>query len=124
MAKAPPVLGGRSKVQRGRDYEKRRRAAKPWRAWYGLPVWQQIRDEQLEKQPLCERCDRDGIVRAATVVNHRKPHRGDWDRFVAGPFESVCKPHHDGEVQREERAAARQAQIGGSAGRSGGVSKG
>jgi 5-methylcytosine-specific restriction protein A len=103
MPKRPPVLGGRSKVQRRRDYEKRRREAKPWRAWYGLAIWREIRDEQLEKQPLCERCLKAGRVVPATVVNHKDRHRGIWERFVRGPFESLCKPHHDGEVQREER---------------------
>jgi hypothetical protein len=107
MAKAPPVLGGRSKVQRGRDYDRQRRKAKPWRGWYGLVIWHAIRDEQLAKQPLCERCLARHVVRAATVVNHRQPHRGDWELFVAGPFESCCKPCHDGEVQREERGGSR-----------------
>ena len=42
-------------------------------------------------------------LRPATVVNHRVPHRGDhalfWDR---GNWEGVCKPCHDGPIQRAE----------------------
>jgi 5-methylcytosine-specific restriction protein A len=40
----------------------------------------------------------------ATVVNHRKPHKGDRSLFFdAGNHESTCKPCHDGPIQSEER---------------------
>lgn len=84
-----------------------RRERLPWRKWYSLSIWREIRIGQLVTEPLCRRCAARGDVVRATVVNHIEPHRGDWDRFIAGPFESVCKPCHDGEVQREERAAER-----------------
>jgi hypothetical protein len=75
--------------------------------WYGLAIWKSIRTHQLAEHPLCARCLDDGRVVLATVVNHVDPHRGDWDKFISGPFESCCKPCHDSIVQREERAAAR-----------------
>lgn len=107
MPTMPPMLHGRrTRAERGRSYDAERRKAKPWRAWYNTKTWRAIREQQLAIEPLCERCKRDGDTTEATVVNHRVPHRGDWDRFVAGPFESLCKPHHDGEAQREERGAA------------------
>jgi 5-methylcytosine-specific restriction protein A len=41
---------------------------------------------------------------AATVVNHRKPHKGNWSLFIdATNHESTCKPCHDGPIQSEER---------------------
>jgi hypothetical protein len=53
---------------------------------------------------LCERCLAEGRTVAATIVNHRRPHKGDWQLFIdPGNHESLCKPHHDGEVQSEER---------------------
>lgn len=103
----PPTFrpnGMRTKRERGREHDVRRREDQPWRAWYGLAVWQRIRAAQLQAEPLCRRCAALGEVTAATVVNHMEPHRGDWAKFIGGPFESVCKPHHDAEVQREERA--------------------
>jgi len=39
-----------------------------------------------------------------TVVNHRRPHRGDWALFIdPRNHESVCKPCHDSAIQREEK---------------------
>lgn len=37
------------------------------------------------------------------MVNHRKPHKGDWSLFIdPDNHESVCKDHHDTLIQREE----------------------
>ena len=109
MAVRPKRLGGRPAGERRREQEEERRRAYPWRAWYGTAIWRAIRRDQLSREPLCRRCGKRGRIEAATVVNHVEPHRGDWERFVGGPFESLCKACHDGEVQREERAAARRA---------------
>lgn len=99
--RAGPV---RTKRERDQDHDRRRRSQKPWRAWYSLPIWRnQIRPRQLTDEPYCRRCNQRGEVVMATVVNHVDPHRGDWDRFIGGPFESLCKTCHDSEVQREER---------------------
>lgn len=94
-----------------RESDRRRRQASPWRRWYAMPVWrQQIRPAQLAREPLCRRCRDRGEMVEATVVNHVIPHRGVWAAFIAGPFESLCKPCHDGEVQREERRRAREGE--------------
>ena len=49
-------------------------------------------------------CQREGRVTAATVVDHKIPHKGDqrlfWD---PANWQSLCKPHHDRDKQREER---------------------
>ncbi len=67
--------------------------------------WRKAREQHLDAHPFCERCERQGRLRAATVVNHRKAHRGDqqlfWDRTN---WESLCKPCHDGPTQAEERS--------------------
>lgn len=66
--------------------------------------WQRARLAFLDDNPMCERCEVKGVQTPATVVNHRVPHKGDlklfWDRKN---WEPTCKPHHDGEIQREER---------------------
>lgn len=38
----------------------------------------------------------------ATVANHIEPHRGNEVKFWTGALESVCKPHHDADIQGEE----------------------
>lgn len=66
--------------------------------------WQRESKAFLEANPLCVRCEGRGHAVLATVVNHRIPHKGDqklfWDR---ANWEPVCKPCHDGPIQREER---------------------
>lgn len=73
-----------------------------WRGWYGLARWDRIRVAQLTAQPLCERCLTQEIVELATVVHHKEPHRGDPVKFWGGPFESMCKSHHDSHGQLED----------------------
>lgn len=92
-----------AKAASKRYHDAQRRRGSPWRLWYGLAAWKAARLAQLALQPLCERhLARDQVV-PATVVNHRRPHRGDWALFI-DPMnhESVCKACHDGEIQREE----------------------
>ena len=44
-----------------------------------------------------------GVVEEATIVHHADGgYGGDEDKFWSGPFESLCKPHHDSEGQRED----------------------
>lgn len=108
MPSMPPrhrAPGARTPEQRKREHDRRRRRAHPWRAWYKLPLWRRRREEQLTKQPLCERHLARGEIVEATVANHKVPHRGDWTLFAEGDLESVCKPCHDRDIQREERAA-------------------
>ena len=65
--------------------------------------WQKARRTFLAKYPVCERCEREGTITAATVVNHRIPHKGDqklfWDKHN---WEPTCKRHHDSDIKREE----------------------
>ena len=87
-------------------YERERREREPWRNWYKLAVWLRLRAAQLTREPLCECCliEYERIV-PATVVHHREPHHGIWERFLdPDNLASVCKDCHDGEIQRGERA--------------------
>ncbi|MEO4000324.1 HNH endonuclease [Mesorhizobium sp. CAU 1732] len=78
--------------------------AAAYHRWYGLKAWKVAREAQLSGQPLCERCLQSEDVTAAAVVNHRIPHKGDWGLFIdPGNHESICAPHHDSLVRREEK---------------------
>ena len=84
--------------------DRRSAAAQEYRRLYKTAEWRAARAAQLAEQPLCELCEKRGRVTAATVVNHRVPHRGDWARFIDQKnLQSLCKPCHDGEVQARER---------------------
>lgn len=65
--------------------------------WYGTAQWKRRRKAQLDAEPLCWMCKRDGRVQAATVADHDPPHRGDRVAFFTGPLKSLCKHHHDSE---------------------------
>jgi 5-methylcytosine-specific restriction protein A len=87
--------------ERERDRDARRRSEQPWRAWYHLPIWDQLRAQQLARRPMCETCRR----APATVAHHKHPHRGVWELFAdPNNLQSVCKRCHDGEIARGERA--------------------
>ena len=101
----PPTFrppGARTKQQIRRDYDARRRRDKPWRAWYSTATWHAIRGAQLAAEPLCRMCAVRGVVAEATVCDHVEPHRGDWQRFVGGPFQSLCSSCHSKDKQRIE----------------------
>lgn len=66
--------------------------------------WQRARALFLHRHPFCVMCSKQGNLTVATVVDHRVAHRGDlrmfWDQ---SNWQSLCKGHHDGAKQREER---------------------
>ena len=67
--------------------------------------WQAAREGYLKAHPLCVFCERDGRVTLAKVVDHIVPHKGDMTKFWdSGNWQPLCKPCHDGEKQRQERA--------------------
>ena len=71
---------------------------------YRTARWQRIRKAQLAREPLCRYCQQMGRVVAATICDHITPHKGDVAAFYAGPFQSLCKPCHDGAKQQLERS--------------------
>lgn len=68
--------------------------------------WQKARERYLREHPLCVYCEREGKVTAASIVDHRIPHRGDqqlfWDERN---WQSLCSTHHSRDKQREEAQA-------------------
>jgi 5-methylcytosine-specific restriction endonuclease McrA len=71
--------------------------------------WQRERSNFLRENPLCVFCKRDGIIQAATVVDHETPHHGDpslfWDR---GNWQPLCNRHHNSEKQKQENQAGQR----------------
>ena len=83
--------------------DQRSKKAQVYRRWYKTARWQKRRAAQIEAHPLCYRCQNEGRVEPATVANHKAPHKGDEHLFWHGELESVCKRHHDSDIQSEER---------------------
>lgn len=71
---------------------------------YRTARWQALRRDRLSREPLCTRCMAKGKVVPATVVHHRRPHKGNEELFFdPRNLESVCKDCHDGIIQQFER---------------------
>lgn len=83
--------------------DQRSEEAKLYRRWYATKAWKDRRLAQLRAEPLCRFCEAQGIVTAATVVDHVVEHRGDYELFFAGDLQSLCKQHHDSTKQRMEK---------------------
>jgi 5-methylcytosine-specific restriction protein A len=72
--------------------------------------WQKARHTYLKNNPLCVGCEKLGMVRAATEVDHIIPHRGDqalfWD---TSNWQGLCKPCHSRKTAREDGGWGRSA---------------
>ena len=63
--------------------------------------WKLLRRSYLQQHPLCERCQREGFVRAAVDVHHKTPiesakTKQDMERLAYNPanLEALCIPCH------------------------------
>lgn len=83
------------RLARNRESDARRRKDKPWRAFYKTSRWRRLREAQLHKEPLCQRCKAKGLVVEATVAHHVHRHEGDAVKFFEGELASSCAPCHD-----------------------------
>lgn len=53
--------------------------------------------------PTCAECERRGIVKAATCVDHIVPHKGDMNRFWSmSNWQSLCDQCHSAKTTRED----------------------
>jgi 5-methylcytosine-specific restriction protein A len=90
-------IGWRDKPARDRDYAVHRDRASL--ALLSGRAWRKARLGFLNAAPLCVDCGR-----AATVVDHRDPHRGDpavfWDR---GRWQSMCASCHGRKTALRDR---------------------
>lgn len=105
LSSAPRLLGNSPQGERERS--KHRLIHSPWRAWYNTARWKALRLDVLTAAGFaCARCGRLDGNTTRLVADHVVPHRGDeqlfWDR---SNLQCLCKPCHDRDKQREERAA-------------------
>jgi 5-methylcytosine-specific restriction protein A len=90
------------------DGRRRARSDNAWRGWYKLAKWAKLRKAVLDDQPHCVMCLERGRFVLANVVDHIRPHRGDWSLFFDRTnLQSLCETCHNSTKQAEERAAER-----------------
>jgi len=67
--------------------------------------WQRAREHHLRDNPLCAYCQRQGLVTAASVVDHIVAHRGDMTLFWdLSNWQGLCVSCHSSVKQAEERS--------------------
>ena len=65
--------------------------------------WQKARAWYLRRNPLCVECQKEGRLMPATVVDHIKPHKGNYYLFWdASNWQSLCKACHDRKTAKED----------------------
>lgn len=97
------VVGSRCilhRKQEMREYNKRRGSSTV--QGYGIQ-WQRARRTYLAEHPLCVQCRAEGLYRAASVVDHIRPHRGDHTLFWSEDnWQALCKAHHDSKTATQD----------------------
>ena len=65
--------------------------------------WRCVAKHFLQKHPICAECERRGVIRMATCVDHITPHRGDralfWD---SSNWQSLCQECHSRKTAAED----------------------
>lgn len=80
--------------------------AKPWRKWYHLKRWKDLRWATfIRDQFTCQMCGTFQADSALLVADHRKPHRGEEVRFFdPDNVHTLCaSPCHSKHKQRMEQ---------------------
>ena len=89
-----------------RSLDRRRLADTATRKLHKTARWQSLRWLVLVCDEFrCQICHRLESDTSKLVCDHVDPHRGDIEKFWSGPFQTLCKPCHDGQKQKEEVAA-------------------
>jgi hypothetical protein len=47
-------------------------------------------------------CVQRGLTRPATIADHIRDHHGDFNEFLTGALQSLCKPCHDSLKRRQD----------------------
>ena len=103
------VRSGYCERHRPPRVERRSEDSRRWRRWYSLLVWtDDLRPEQLAREPFCRECAAHGLRVYATDVDHVVPHDGDWSKFIDPEnLQSLCHSCHGRKTAAESRAKAR-----------------
>lgn len=71
---------------------------------YQMKEWRTLRKYKLSQRPFCENCERVGVIKKATEVDHKIPFKGenDLDNFLNFlNLVSLCKSCHRSKSQSE-----------------------
>lgn len=62
--------------------------------FYHTPAWRNLRRKYITENPLCEECQRMGLVVPGNVVDHIVPIRKGGQALDESNLQTLCKRHH------------------------------
>jgi 5-methylcytosine-specific restriction protein A len=69
--------------------------------FYASARWLKLRLSKLRENPLCEGCERQGLVTAAVHVHHVKPRKPHPElAYEWANLEALCLPCHNAQQER------------------------
>ena len=75
-------------------------------------TWERLRRMHLNSHPYCVKCEEQGRAVLATVADHIEPIAVNPSRRLDPTnLQSLCKPHHDSDKQREDKRAAKARRL-------------
>ena len=105
LATLPPLL---KPIGESRDQQAKR--LKPWRAWYNLKRWKDLRWAVLARDLFtCQLCGHLEADTSLLVCDHVEPHRGVAALFWDGPFQTLCQQCHVVHKQSQEQGGTAHA---------------
>ncbi len=87
------------KAQEGRIYSNTK--------FYTSPKWRRLRELQLQQQPICEECQRKGIITQANVADHIVPINQGGEPLDIENLQSLCHRCHNRKSGREKHSRKR-----------------
>jgi len=94
------------KPQQTDSFEYKRKKYGKYHAFYKTRHWRRLSELQRIKQPLCEMCLEQGIIKKADVADHIIEIRDDWSkRYDDSNIMSLCHSCHwiKSKEEREKR---------------------
>ena len=71
--------------------------------------WRKVRLNHLKIEPLCRKCKKNDEITPATIVDHIKPHKGNYElMWDTDNFQSLCKTCHDKKTATEDGGFGRK----------------
>jgi len=84
-------------------YKKRKQRGGKYHAFYKTRRWRRLSELQRIKQPMCEVCLEQGIIKKADVADHIIEIRDDWSkRYDETNLSSLCHFHHNQKTEKEK----------------------
>jgi 5-methylcytosine-specific restriction protein A len=71
--------------------------------FYHTPAWRRLRNYYIKLHPLCEECEKKGILIEAKVVDHIKPIRLGGEALSEDNLQSLCTTCHASKSAKEKK---------------------